>query len=309
MKKSFVAMFHVIKDQEWFEQTIVHLMKHYRMIDANELYDSLTLKNFNNSTCHVSFDDGHISFYRKALPVLVKYRVPATLFISPKLIANGEAYWFQKIDQLPEKEFNSYLCSKLKEMYPVALLQSSSNSSILKTLPYSIISALIDDYAKMRGVSFAADININLAQLKEIVSTELIEIGAHTLNHPILANETDDNAKIEIEKSVEQTEVLTGKKVQFFACPNGIKNLDFGHREEAIMRNCGVRMNASTKIDYLTDRYGLLCVPRIGLTKGDTKYINKKIRYAKQWELLRHLSGKSHDLKQRLKLYSAQSKS
>jgi peptidoglycan/xylan/chitin deacetylase (PgdA/CDA1 family) len=39
----------------------------------------------------VTFDDGYRDFYDEALPLLTKYRVPATLYLATGLVANGSA--------------------------------------------------------------------------------------------------------------------------------------------------------------------------------------------------------------------------
>ena len=51
------------------------------------------IKRFN--CCHLTFDDGHISFYNNAYPIIKDYKIPASLYVSPEIVQNKELYWFQ----------------------------------------------------------------------------------------------------------------------------------------------------------------------------------------------------------------------
>src|SRR5207253_422742 len=62
------------------------------------------------------------------------------------------------------------------------------------------------------------------------LSEQGIDIGAHTVSHPILTSLEDDDARYEIEAGKQQLETLIGKKVPLFAYPNGKVGMDFDQR-------------------------------------------------------------------------------
>lgn len=302
---SFVAMFHVINDPNWFEDIIKFLKRSFDLIDADQLINFLSQRKFNSSFCHLSFDDGHRSFYDVVMPVLKKYRIPATLFISPKIIKDHGIYWFQILKQLPQADFIEYLIEKLNEDYSIRGLQTVSNVAIMKNLQFSRISDLLESYCRIKGIELQKNINLDLRQLREIVDSGLIEIGAHTMNHPILANENYEIANKEISKSIQLTGELTQKPVRLFACPNGTPGLDFGEREISIMRKNGIIMNFSTKADHLSRKYGFFSIPRIGITRGSHLFIALKIKYPRLWSYIRDHLNSNSELNQRNKVNAA----
>src|SRR5205823_1142048 len=66
-----------------------------------------------------------------------------------------------------------------------------------------------------------------------------IEIGAHTVNHPILATLSAEAARSEIAASKSQLEDSAGVAVRAFAYPFGAPNLDYHDREREYASNCG----------------------------------------------------------------------
>ena len=60
--------------------------------------------------------------------------------------------------------------------------------------------------------------------LRELGGGELVEIGAHTLTHPVLADLAPDQQQHEIGGSKRRLEALTGRKISSFAYPYGRKN-------------------------------------------------------------------------------------
>jgi len=84
---SRVLVYHVLDDRSvhLFEENIIYLLrKGYRFVTAREFGRLLTVKSLtaNMRICAITFDDGSKSVYTKALPILKKYRIPATVFIN-----------------------------------------------------------------------------------------------------------------------------------------------------------------------------------------------------------------------------------
>jgi peptidoglycan/xylan/chitin deacetylase (PgdA/CDA1 family) len=61
-------------------------------------------------------------------------------------------------------------------------------------------------------------------ELRELATGEWVEIGAHTLTHPILAHLAPKQQQEEIGGSKSRLEILTGKAITSFAYPYGKKN-------------------------------------------------------------------------------------
>jgi peptidoglycan/xylan/chitin deacetylase (PgdA/CDA1 family) len=295
-------MFHDVRDPEWFEEVIVYLARRYKLVDLSTIEADLARGEFHEGRCHISFDDGHESFYHNVLPVIRKHSVPATIFISPQITRNGGYFWFQKYRLLPREQFDKFVRSKLSGKLPDNVLVNTQGNILLKSMRIDEINDIIDEFCGANQIRFGERCNLDLEQLSDILGSRLVEVGAHTLRHPILANEEDKTVESEIGESIIQTSELVGRPVRYFACPNGLPGYDFGEREIHIMKNHGIKLNMTTLPGPLTDRYGCWSVPRIGISKGSLRTIGIKIRNAGLWSLLRDKANRKSEFNQRRRM-------
>lgn len=86
-----VFVFHEI-DRDSFEEKLIYLKKNgYTTLDADELLDCT--KKFQKAprkSIVLTFDDGHISLWKHAFPLLKKYNFKAVSFICPGLVPEPE---------------------------------------------------------------------------------------------------------------------------------------------------------------------------------------------------------------------------
>jgi peptidoglycan/xylan/chitin deacetylase (PgdA/CDA1 family) len=73
-----------------------------------------------------------------------------------------------------------------------------------------------------------------------------MDVGAHTLTHPILANQPIDVARREIVESGERLSEILRAPVRLFAYPNGKPGRDYGPEHVRIVRQAGYVAAVST---------------------------------------------------------------
>ena len=294
MNYSIVVMFHEIHSSVWFNEVLVHLGKRYKFVNANQLYENI----HSTDLCHITFDDGHRSFFENAYPVLYELQIPATLFVSPKVIEEETNYWFQTVRKLNNNDFHQYVCKKVSYRFSNPITDYSVYS-ILKSIPVKIILELIENYESENRIKEEPYMNITKEQLIELNNSGLVEIGSHTNNHPILANESDNMLEWEIKDSIERLEKLIGKDIGYFAYPNGQPVLDFGDRELKILKETTIKLAFSTDSRKIKEETNNYMVPRIGISKGNNFFIDNKIRFAEQWIQLRNAIHRNTEDKER----------
>ncbi len=307
MAKCIILVFHEINNKLWFQSVLKYLSRSYQFVSANQLFEIKKGIIPRQNICHITFDDGHISFYQNAYPVLKDLGIPATLFISPKVITSEKNYWFQRIRNFNKENFQSYFFNKIQDIFN-APIYNYSIRSILKSLPIQMILHIIDSYVKINNIKEQPYMNITKSQLLELHKSGLIEIGAHTLNHPILANENNDISEFEIKESINKLQEILRDKVYYFAYPNGQPDVDFGKREIQILRETDIKLAFSTEENKLTYDSSNFVIPRIGLSKGNILYIVQKIRFAKYWDFLRNVRYRKTEKIERRKLRNLQNK-
>jgi hypothetical protein len=136
--------------------------------------------------------------------------------------------------------------------------------------------------------------NMDVEQLKEVYNSGLVTIGAHTMRHPILKNESDESSYKEISESVTQLSEVLGEKIEYFAYPNGDPVLDFSDREMSTLKALGIKLAFSTENKRIERNDLKLSVPRNGISYGSDRMILTKLYAGSSWgKIKRMISGKS----------------
>lgn len=288
---NIILNFHAIEDEKWLEGILKIVNKLYNIVSYNEIeayyYDNKKLKN----ACHITFDDGHISFYEKVFPLLKKYHVPASIFVSPKIIVERKNFWFQEIN-----DYNFEVLNKIiDERFSFDYLGSIPVKAKLKRLKIKEIWDVIFDYQQETNTLPKSCVNMNLNQIKEIQQSGLVNIGAHTMNHPILKNEMPESLNYEIGNSIFELSVLFQTNIRSFAYPNGNSKYDFGEREIKMLKNNNIKLAFSTEIKSFSKNDNTLSVPRSGFEGGNKFYIYTKLLLGDKRELLKKIMNRKDE--------------
>ena len=73
-----------------------------------------------------------------------------------------------------------------------------------------------------------------------------MEVGAHTISHPILLTLPDEAARGEIEGSRQALQKITGREIRAFAYPNGKPGEDYTRRDRDLVESLGFETAPST---------------------------------------------------------------
>lgn len=130
-------------------------------------------------------------------------------------------------------------------------------------------------------------------QIRELANRH--EVGAHTLNHPILTDVAPDVARHEVAQSKRWLEDLTGERVEGFAYPSGVSDAstrqmvaDAGYTHARITRGFAVAGSASPYALPVTLQiapYPLRPVPDVPVYRG------WQTRLSPLLQAMRHLSA------------------
>ena len=285
--KNIVITLHRITDPQWFENVLLLLKKKYKIIDINDLYLYFTGQKKLSGCCHITIDDGDKSIYTIVYPLLLKYGIPVTIFVSPYSISQQKNFWFQEIAKWNTDVLLKVLSEKLE--IPIGKISCYSPEAILRCLSLDKIEEIMKTCIGLMRTEPLPPQNLSPAELTELNNSGLVTIGAHTRKHPILANENHKTAENEITGSIDALSEMLGKKVEYFAYPNGLPALDFTPRDMDILKTANIKIAFSSERVKLSIKDDLLAVPRIGLSYGSTKFISYKLLLGKYWSILKSL--------------------
>lgn len=279
---NIVCNFHAISDSIQFRKIINVIGKNFTFVDGEAIErfynEEIQLK----KACHITFDDGHRSFYEIVMDILEKKGIPCSLFVSPARILNEKNFWFQNYERVNKRTLSNVI--RRKYGLKAEKINKFNLLDVLSVLRIEEIETLLRVAFNLAGEPEPEYVNITKEMLIEINKKDFIKIGAHTMNHPILANELSNDMEQEIIDSVTRLEKLINKEVTSFAYPNGRKNNDYGYRELKYLKNTPIKIAFTTNPDHLSLNDNRFEIPRIGLSLGNINKIQIKLKFPKQFE-------------------------
>ena len=295
-----VIYFHKIDDPNRISSVFSNFKSSFNIISIKDLedfyYGNKKLKN----SLHITFDDGDISFYENVFPVLKRTGIPVSLFVSPLIATEEKNFWFQEI--------KGYHGGRLKKImverthFDDEIVEKFSINSLIKSLKYEKISEILEAYQKSTGTPLKRPQNMNVKQLRELNDSGLVNIGAHTLNHPILLNESYVNSRREIIRSINLLSGLLDSEVNSFAYPNGFKDLDYSSREIEILKRSNVKFAFTTEQRNFSQSDNPYTIPRYSLHMDNYRTFKVKLGMGRKWDLYKNLRYRTTAKKDRSKL-------
>ncbi len=200
----------------------------------------------------ITFDDGYADNYHVALPILKKHGLTSTFFIATGFL-NGGRMWndtiVESIRALTRPELD--LSSLGFDSYAVGSVENkraaiSALIGRIKYLPVFERVRMTEAIAQLAGVLPPTDL---MMTSQEVVAMRQagMQIGAHTISHPILARLTDEEARQEIEGSKLFLEHLLGERIGLFAYPNGKPGEDYTPSTVNVVNRLGFDAGVSTQ--------------------------------------------------------------
>jgi len=157
----------------------------------------------------ITFDDGYFN-NTWSLPVLKKYKVPATFFISTYNLLENKSFWWDVVYKF-----------RTQEGVDLGIIRREQQN--LKRFKYHEINAYLEE--KFGSDCFLpwSDVDRPMTdeELKVFSAEEYVNIGNHTHNHGILTNHSETEILEEFKTSNTILDRITGQVPKTMAFPNG----------------------------------------------------------------------------------------
>jgi len=186
----------------------------------------------------ITFDDGYRSVFRYAAPILAALNLPATIFVCSGPLADRRLLWFDE----------------------VAARESDVAIERWKTVDYYTWRASCAQTSPVADDDPRALMTVD--ELRTLARIEGLEIGGHTVWHPILARASRATQRDEIAQNLMALAEWTGRPVRAFAYPNGRPGMDYNADTMETLRACGVDLAFTTGEQFATTAATALEVPR-----------------------------------------------
>lgn len=237
-----------------FERQIQLLTGLFRIITIPQLLAEIENEALQPNTICITFDDGYADNFVYAYPILKKYGVPATIFLTTGVIGNNRLLWHDEVLYAVQNT-----AAKNIE-WPLAGRATWPLNSVPARLAFAnaCLEALKQKKTAERNQAIkrlfeCCAVALNKTRPNEMLSWEQIkemhkhglEFGAHTVTHPILSLLDDEEMQREILQSKQTIEAQLQTKIEIFAYPNG-QPRDFDERAKQVLKKCGMRCGLTT---------------------------------------------------------------
>lgn len=259
-----------------FESQIAYFRENFEILSLDQLsWHLLRDRPLPRKTVAVTFDDGYKDNYVYAFPILRKYAVPATFFLTTGHIGINKPFWWDKMGYLVYHAVPTRL--KLEELgsYPLESAFDRRRAKLVITeklndLPEETKNKLIEKLANICRVEIPADLGRQLIlswEEVEKMSQDGAQFGAHSVTHAALTNLPLEQAKWEIRRSKEDIEERLGKKVNFFSYPDGHLNSEVVE----IVKQAGFAAAFTSDPSWIAPKSDVYRLARISMTEDSNK--------------------------------------
>jgi len=253
-----------------FNDHLAVLRRQYRPISLHDLRCRLTFNQWLPRTVAITFDDGYADNLHNAKFCLETAEIPATVFVTAGQVDTYHEFWWDELESIllhhsplpSELELNIdkhkfYWHSKadinenvqaanwhvLMDTVPTQRQALYLQLALwLRNLPSPIQETSLEQISTWAGrttrIARPSHLPLNTKQLCELTKGGLVEIGAHTMTHPVLSALSADAQRWEINKSKQILEEKLELPVTSFAYPFGSRT-DYTANTVQLVKNAG----------------------------------------------------------------------
>jgi peptidoglycan/xylan/chitin deacetylase (PgdA/CDA1 family) len=251
-----------------------------------------------NKAVVITFDDGYADNLLEAKPILEKYDIPATVYVTTGHIEYNQEFWWDELDRLllqsgptlpnalnikvgkkdyqwefgplssySHEDYQRYLnWNVLNTDFPTSRHKNfCSLHKFIKTLSVQERNNVIEQLRTFIGTEPTARSTHRTLTEKEVIELDkggLIEVGAHTVTHSVLSVIPVEEQRYEIQESKKRLEEILGRTVDSFAYPFGGR-ADYTSDTVKIAKEAGFTSSCSNFFGIVRRDTSLFELPRM----------------------------------------------
>lgn len=255
-------------DAAHFDAVCGWLRNWFNVLPLDEAVQRLRAGTLPRRAAAITFDDGYADNHEVALPILRRHRLPATFFIATGFLDGGRM-WNDTLTEavrgcaatvldLSDLGLPGIGRVDLRDL-PARRAAMGQLIGACKYLEPAQRAETVQRIAERTRAVLPDTLMMRSEQVRSL-RRQGMQIGAHTVSHPILARLDRGAATAEITQSKVALESLLGERVGLFAYPNGKPGQDYGAESVELAAQAGFDAAVSTQpgcADARSDRWQL----------------------------------------------------
>lgn len=276
---------------ERFNEQMRLIAERYQPVSLRYLASCVRHGDIPSRAVAVTFDDGYEDNLILAKPILEKYKVPATVFVASGAVDSDREFYWDKLQDiflsdraLPNRlditvpgmplqwdftgETSGCRDTRWNALMPAVTQRQAAYLSLcdkLRPLPGRQQQALIDElcrWADIRASARATHRAMTAKQVCLLARGGLIEVGAHTIDHPILATLTPGEQRRQVLESKLELQRVIDQPVLSFSYPYGTRS-SYTAQTLAAVRSAGYECACSNFPGAANRGADLFQLPRV----------------------------------------------
>jgi peptidoglycan/xylan/chitin deacetylase (PgdA/CDA1 family) len=283
-----------------FEQHLEFICEHRLVLPLMEFSRLHRADRLPADAVAITFDDGYACNAHTAAPLLTRYGLPATIFLITSAISADEDFWWDALEHIvletDAKRLDLSLCGRTTSVVlgnhdepdvksnwsataeprtarQAAYLELWSRLRVASDQERRRALAALHRQAGIAAQARPSHRAMTVQEVRQISSSGLIQVGCHTVNHPLLSTLTRAEQKLEIERSRDTCYDLIGRHPLAFAYPYG----DFNYDTVGIVGGAGFTVACTTREFGVSAHSQMLRMPRLAAGAWNPSEINAAI--------------------------------
>ncbi|MEL6296940.1 MAG: polysaccharide deacetylase family protein [Pseudomonadota bacterium] len=264
---------------EFLDAVLAHLTRQgFDLVDLDTAHDRLLADPAGRSGAPpfiaITLDDGYRNNRTHALPVFERYSAPHTIYVATQLSDGDACIWWEVIERALQSAESLVLPAPLAGTVSTKTAADKQRVfqrvlGVIETIhPYDVpdFVARIAEQADVDTTSVCRELVMGWDEVAEIARHPLVTIGGHTITHPRLTGLDADDARREIDTSLDVIGERIGARPRHFSYPYG-SAVSAGPREFEIARDLDITTAVTTRKGVLTasSASNLTSLPRLSL--------------------------------------------
>ena len=236
----------------------------------------------------VTIDDGYADTAEVAAPILERYSVPSTVFVTTGMI-NGH-YWWCEIQDLVENSVKlpDEIALSLGE-HQFAWKKSSDTvrehvklvralGDLFRSLPFDVQDEALQE---IRAVFESSAPNgsgvkaMSAEQIASLADSELVEIGSHMVTHTSLNQLEPEEQKAELQKSKAELEEISGRPIVSCSYPNG----RISRQTPEFAKELGYTSGCTSQEELVSPGCDPMLLPRLWVGDWDSDQFSRWLKW------------------------------
>jgi peptidoglycan/xylan/chitin deacetylase (PgdA/CDA1 family) len=263
--KSLILMYHRFGERDdtvavrasEFEAHLRYLTSHYSIVPFSAVAESVARgSGVPPGTAAITVDDGYADFFDVAFPIVRRYRVPATVFVVTGFVDGTAWIWTDKLRFVTARARVAEREVRVGDRTIRLRLDGAASRTRAAERVNAVLKTMPDDEKEEALLRIASELEVPIPprptdefrpldwdQVREMAASG-VEIGSHTVTHPMLTKVSPDRLRDEVRRSRRRLEAELGRRVDLFCYPNG--DYDAGVKRE--VGSAGYASAASTDV-------------------------------------------------------------